>query len=141
MCVKVLSLTYLIMYADRPRLTSGPESNFCEVCNNLGCPARLSTWSCNGTSKQNTTHDVQVRQIQASQGVRQGCAIAPVLWLIYSHLISTELAGLSGHEAACKLLSIFAGDYHCSTLFNSLHQLESKLSHIGALFRVRVLGS
>ena len=73
---------------------------------------------------------------RGTQGVRQGCAVAPVLWLIYSHLISTELAGLIGHEAACELLSIFADDYHCSTLFNSLRQLESKLSHIGALFRV-----
>ena len=27
-------------------------------------------------------------------------------------------------------------DYHCSTKFSTLHQLETKLSHIGALFRI-----
>ena len=63
----------------------------------------------------------------ASQGVGQGCAVAPVLWLIYSHLISTELAGLIGHEAACELLSIFADDYHCSTLSNT-HRTSLKVS-------------
>ena len=59
-----------------------------------------------------------------------------MLWLIYSHLISTRLAECIGVDAANELLSIFADDYHCSTKLSTLHQLETKLSHIGALFRI-----
>ena len=81
-------------------------------------------------------HDDRDRHIEASQGVRQGCSVAPTLWLIYSHLISTKLAEAIGTTAANDLLSIFADDYHCSTKFLSLHQVETKLSHIGALCRI-----
>ena len=81
-------------------------------------------------------HDDRDRHIEATQRVRQGCAVAPTLWLIYSHLISAKLAEARGITAANDLLSSFADDYHCSTTFLSLHQLETKLSHIGALFRI-----
>ena len=37
-------------------------------------------------------HDSTDRVIHATQGVRQGCAVAPLLWLIFSHPISDTLA-------------------------------------------------
>ena len=44
-------------------------------------------------------------------------------------------------DAANEFRSIFADAYRCSTEFFTLHQLETKLSHIGAQFRVlRSLG-
>ena len=94
----------------------------------------VMTW--HQQAKYSIRHDDQDRQIEASQGVRQGCSVAPTLWLIYSHLISVKLAQAIGTTAAHELLSIFADDYHCSTKFTSLHQLESRLSHIGVLFRI-----
>ena len=51
-------------------------------------------------------HDGTDRVIHATQGVRQGCAVAPLLWLIYSHLISELLAEKIGKEATTALLSI-----------------------------------
>ena len=68
--------------------------------------------------------------------VRQGCVIAPLLWLIYSHLTSTELASLIGEAATKSLLNIYADDYHASLAFDSIHGLEVGLSQIGALFTV-----
>ena len=62
--------------------------------------------------------------------------IAPLLWLIYSRLISTELASLIGEAAAKSLLNIYANDYRASLTFDSIHGLEVGLSHIGALFAV-----
>ena len=62
--------------------------------------------------------------------------IAPLLWLIYSHLISTELASLIGEAATRSLLNIYADDYHASLTFDSAHKLETGLSHTGALFKV-----
>ena len=84
-------------------------------------------------------HDDTQRTIAAAQGVRQRCAVAPTPWLVYSHLISMELAAAIGTPAACELLSIFADDYHCSTQFHTLCtlcQLETRLSHVGVLLRI-----
>ena len=94
----------------------------------------VMTW--HQQAKYSIRHDDQDRRIEASQGVRQGCSVAPTLWWIYSRLISVKLAQAIGAAAAHELLSIFADDYHCSTKFTSLHQLESRLSHIGVLFRI-----
>ena len=64
-------------------------------------------------------HDGTDRVIHATQGVRQGCAVAPLLWLIFSHLISDTLAAKIGYQATVNLLSIFADDYHCSGEFQN----------------------
>ena len=64
-------------------------------------------------------HDGTVRTIQATQGVRQGCAVAPLLWLIFSHLVSEKLAEKVGYRETTDLLSLFADDYHCSGIFYS----------------------
>ena len=58
--------------------------------------------------------------------------IAPLLWLIYSRLISTELASFDRRAATKSLLII----HQASLTFDSIHGLEVGLSHIGALFTV-----
>eukprot|EP00439_Symbiodinium_sp_Y106_P034225 s7578_g4.t1 len=78
-------------------------------------------------------HDGTDRVIHATQGVRQGCAVAPLLWLIFSHLISDTLAAKIGYQATVDLLSIFADDYHCSGEFQTVHELEVTLERIAAL--------
>ena len=72
--------------------------------------------------------DDKERLMDATQGVRQGCAVAPILGLIYPCLISAELAKSIGATAARKLLSIFADDYHCSAKLRTVFQLEAKLN-------------
>ena len=91
-------------------------------------------WHCG--ARYCVEHDGQPRLVKVTQGVRQGCVIAPLLWLIYSHPISTELAGMIGETATRSLLNIYADDYHASLIFDSAHKLETGLSHIGALFKV-----
>ena len=78
-------------------------------------------------------HDGTDRVIHATQGVRQGCAVAPLLWLIFSRLISDTLAAKIGYQATVNLLSIFADDYHCSGEFQTVHELEVTLERIAAL--------
>ena len=78
-------------------------------------------------------HDGTDRVIHATQGVRQGCAVAPLLWLIFSHLISDALATKIGYQATVDLLSIFADDYHCSGEFQTAHELEVTLERVAAL--------
>ena len=78
-------------------------------------------------------HDGTDRVIHATQGVRQGCAVEPLLWLIFSHLISDALAAKIGYQATVDLLSIFADDYHCSGEFRTAYELEVTLERIAAL--------
>ena len=78
-------------------------------------------------------HDGVDRVIKATQGVRQGCAVAPLLWLIFSHLVSEKLAEKIGYQATVDLLNIFADDYHCSAIFHSWWEVEQALSRIHVL--------
>ena len=78
-------------------------------------------------------HDGTDRVIRATQGVRQGCAVAPLLWLIFSHLVSEKLAEKIGYQATVDLLNIFADDYHCSAVFHSVWEVEQALSRINVL--------
>ena len=80
-------------------------------------------------------HDGVDRVIKATQGVRQGCAVAPLLWLIFSHLVSEKLAEKIGYQATVDLLNIFADDYHCSAMFHSVWEVEQALSRINVLLR------
>ena len=75
-------------------------------------------------------HDGTDRIIHATQGVRQGCAVAPLLWLIFSHLVSDKLAEKIGYQATVDLLNIFADDYHCSGVFHSIWEIEQILSRV-----------
>ena len=75
----------------------------------------------------------RIASYYATQGVRQGCAVAPLLWLIFSHLVSEKLAEKIGYQATVDLLNIFADDYHCSGVFHSVWDMEQILSRITAL--------
>ena len=89
-----------------------PRNRLVEGMHRIGL---VTEW--HATAHYHIQHDSTDRIIHATQGVRQGCAVAPLLWLRNSHLISELLAEKKGREAATDLLSIFADDYHCSGTF------------------------
>ena len=114
-----------------------PRDRLVEGMHRIGLPHKLTEivteW--HATAHYHIQHDGTDRIIHATQGVRQGCAVAPLLWLIYSHLISELLAEKIGREAATDLLSIFAEDYHCSGTFCDQNELEDILLKVAALLR------
>ena len=63
------------------------------------------------------------------------CCILTTLLVATCEKSADAPAECIGVDAANELLSIFMDDYHCSIKFFTLHQLETNLSHIGALFR------
>ena len=115
-----------------------PRQQLLRGMQEIGLPDRVvevvMEWHCG--ARYCVEHDGKPRLIKVTQGVRQGCVISHLLWLVYSHLISTELASLIGEAATKSLLNIYADDYHASLTFNSIHGLEVGLSHIGTLFTV-----
>ena len=99
----------------------------------IGCPRECSTWR---LPSAHINHDGVDRVIHATQGVRQGCAVAPLLWLIFSHLISDSLAAKIGRQATQDLLlAYFADDDRCSGLFHTEYELDETLMKIAALLR------
>ena len=81
-------------------------------------------------------HAGESRTFVATRGVRQGCSASPLLWLIFSHAISRRLEQTIGHSTLCRLLTIFADDYHAAGTFQSLHELEQLLDCVAVLFKV-----
>ena len=114
-----------------------PRDRLVEGMHRIGLPHKLieivTEW--HATAHYHMQHDGTDRIIHATQGVRQGCTVAPLLWLIYSHLISELLAEKIGREAATDLLSIFADDCHCSGIFCNQNELEDILLKVAALLR------
>ena len=107
-----------------------PRQRLQEGMCQIGLPARVidivMQW--HQQAPYTMKRDDKERLIDATQGVRQGCAVAPILWLIYPCLISAELAKSTGATAPCKLLSILADDYHGSAKLHTVFQLETKLN-------------
>ena len=80
-------------------------------------------------------HHQDTRTFHASQGIRQGCSVAPLLWLIFSHEVSCALADKLGVATVLRVLTIFADDYHLADSFTSMAELEALLDVITVLFR------
>ena len=80
-------------------------------------------------------HDGTDRVIHATQGVRQGCAVAPLLWLILSHLVSEKLPEKIGYQATVDLLYIFADDsvWDIEQILPRITVLLSTLKEMGML--------
>ena len=112
-----------------------PRHRLLEGMQRMQLPASLiqTVMSWQRHASYHINHDGTVRTIQATQGVRQGCAAAPLLWLIFSHLVSEKLAEKIGYQAIVELLSIFADDYHCSGVFHSVWDIEQILSRVHIL--------
>ena len=81
-------------------------------------------------------HAGETRTFPATRGIRQGCSASPLLWLLFSHVISTRLEARWGYEVLCKILAVFADDYFVADTFCSLAELEALLDCISVLFAV-----
>ena len=75
------------------------------------------------------------RTFSSSQGIRQGCSVAPLLWLIFSHEVSCALSLKIGTDTLLRILTIFADDYHLADAFTSLPAFEHLLDVVAVLFR------
>ena len=88
----------------------------------LGTPAHLvqivASWH------ENTHYNLIFRgdttSIQVGKGLRQGCKIAPLLWVAFMNLFMQELALLVGQQWIQDCLTIYADDVHlgCQVLFS-----------------------
>ena len=69
--------------------------------------------------------------IQVGRGVRQGCKIAPLLWLIYMDLFLTRLAELAGPNWVKEHVTLYADDIHIGCRFLNPAEFSMHLRHLG----------
>ena len=81
-------------------------------------------------------HGGKEYSVPAEQGIRQGCSVAPLLWLIFVHSITMDLADRIGLEVVLAALTLFADDFHWAQEFSSMSQLEATIDNIKLLFRL-----
>ena len=67
------------------------------------------------------------RDFQATRGVRQGCSVAPLLWLMFVHGIVQDLYAKLGESAVNQALTLFADDHHWQRTFTDLASFEAAL--------------
>ena len=73
------------------------------------------------------TYDVTV---EANMGVRQGCVAAPLLWLIYTHVLLSALGMYLPLDWIQNMLTLFADDFHAAWEFATEVELEQSLRQI-----------
>ena len=74
-----------------------------------------------------TTH------IPVGTGLRQGCKIAPILWVVYMHRLLDLLTPLTGDDWIRECLTLYADDILVGCCFNTPGQLDRHMTNIGHL--------
>ena len=83
----------------------------------------------------NIHHHQNTCSFRASQGIRQGCSVAPLLWLVFTHEVCCALADKVGRHTLLRILTMFADDFLLADSFTSLAELEHLLDIIAVLFK------
>ena len=73
----------------------------------------------------------ETTSIRVGRGLRQGCKIAPLLWVTFMDLFLQQLAALVGFPWIMECLTIYADDVHVGCQFLSEFSLHTHLTNIG----------
>ena len=99
----------------------------------LGTPPNLvqlaASWH------ENTHYNLSFRgtttSIPVGKGLRQGCKLAPLLWVSFMDLFLRQVANRCGYQWVHDCLTIYADDVHVGCQFRSKHELQTHLVNIG----------
>eukprot|EP00435_Cladocopium_sp_Y103_P003027 s2221_g1.t1 len=96
--------------------------------------ALLAHWHCNtsyhlGAGEQST-------KVSIGRGVRQGCKIAPTLWLTFLDQLFSQLIPMTGLEWLRRNVTIFADEFHIASHFTDEQEFQLSLKNIGHLLDV-----
>ena len=74
--------------------------------------------------------------IQASQGVRQGCMLAPLLWGLCTGYLLASLQGVVDPDWVLNSVTCYADDFHASDQVTGYSELERAATRVGSLLDV-----
>ena len=79
-------------------------------------------------------HRGRIQHINMRRGVRQGCTLAPLLWVIYSAYIASHLKDELSGEWVDRHLTLYADDTHASWVVHTQTDLEQAFQSIRLIF-------
>ena len=99
----------------------------------LGTPPELvqlvASW--HEHTRYNLQFHHQTTSVQAGKGLRQGCKIAPQLWVVYMNKFLSLLEAETGLPWIQECLTIYADDIHVGCQFCSPHAFSVHLHNLG----------
>ena len=97
----------------------------------------LLSWHEQSTYVLGSRHDDKLRRsIDVTRGVKQGCIIAPSLWVIYSCFVWYQIDCALGHTWTDEHITGFADDFHFRWELGSYRQCRQVGLDIDTIFRV-----
>ena len=104
----------------------------------LGTPESLQSLvrTCHEQTHYNLIFQGHTYPIPVGKGVRQGCPIAPLLWLVYMDRLLHDLAPLTGPSWIQRCLTLYADDLHIGCIFDNLTEFRQHLVNIGHVLDV-----
>ena len=69
--------------------------------------------------------------VKVGKGLRQGCKIAPQLWIVYMDKFLRLLEPLTGSQWITNCITIYADDVHVGCQFSSGHEFNVHLRNLG----------
>ena len=76
----------------------------------------------------------QCNHVDIRVGVRQGCPVAPILWVAFMDLLLTKLIPKTGLAWARANLTLYADDIHAGCCFRSVSDFQLALTNLGHLW-------
>eukprot|EP00435_Cladocopium_sp_Y103_P006689 s2221_g2.t1 len=84
----------------------------------------------------NLTFQGQTTSIPVNVGLRQGCKIAPLLWVVFMDKFLQLLVPLTGVSWITQALTLYADDIHAGCIFHSSAELATALTNFGHVLDV-----
>ena len=73
----------------------------------------------------------QTTSVPVGKGLRQGCKLAPLLWVSFMDLFLRTLATKTGLQWVYECLTVYADDVHIGCQYRSTRELHEHLVNIG----------
>lgn len=124
----------LSLFLDMTRaFDSACRRTICDHLMDLGTPPHLvqlvASW--HETTHYNLFFRGTTTKVKVGKGLRQGCKIAPLLWVIYMDRFLQMLAEKTGPAWIAATATIYADDVHFGCQYRSAREFHQHLTNLG----------